>query len=566
MKKNNIKSIFWRYRFYLLLLILLSIVANIANLYVPRLVGEAVDKAINSKGLESNFVIVIVTTIIIGLVFSLSELGFGIFFSETFAKNIRIESFNNLTKQPFKYVLEKGSSNLITLFSSDVENIQENFTTSLSYLLQSFILLGGSITLMFITNWQLALVAILSLPFVIGTFFVSISKVGKFFNYSQKNLTVLNNTVSENINASNLVRVLASFGWENKKFENFNNQSKLISINILKIFSFLLPVISLITTSMTLLFLYLGGIRVVSNNLTVGQLTSFLGYYALLITPIFILGFTSQGLSQAFTSWKRIEPIINANLEEKEGEYKPFQLDGLIELRDITLEFDGKKVLDNVSFVIKPNSNTAIIGPTSAGKSQLLSILVGLSQPTSGHVLFDNIDIKDWNRELLLSKIGICFQESLIFNNSIRENITLNRDVTDKQIQIAIESANLKEFIDSLEDGLETKIYERGANLSGGQKQRLTLARALVTSPDLLLLDDFTARVDLATEESIRKAIVKNYPETQLIQVCQKIETLKHVDHIIVMMEGQMVGQGTHEELLQSNSEYQQIYQSQQTI
>jgi ATP-binding cassette, subfamily B, bacterial len=566
-KKITLKALFLKYKLYLIGLILLSFAANAINLTVPRLIGQAVDKAITSNNqVDFNFIYITFGLIIGGFVLSIAEFTFGVLFSERFAKQLRIDSFTNLIKQPYQYVLNQGSSNLITVFSSDIDNIQENFTTVLTYVFQSIALFIGAITLMFLTSWKLSIVALLSLPVIIGGFMFSINKVGKYFGLSQQNLTLLNTAISENINASNLVRVLASFNWEEKKFSNYNSQSKDISISIVSIFSALLPFITMVTNVVTVIFLYLGARQVADGELSVGQLSSFLGYYALLITPIFILGFTSQGISQALTSWKRIEPILNADGQAVEGEYSPDKIKGDIEVKDLTLEYEGKKVLDNINFKILSGQKTAILGPTAAGKSQLLNVILGLTKPTSGQVIIDGVDINNWNKDVLLNKVGICFQESLVFNTNIQDNITLERDISQEDIDIALKTVTLDQLVTDLPQGLATKINERGANLSGGQKQRLTLARAIVSRPDLLLLDDFTARVDADTEKLIRDAIDSNYHNTQIIQVCQKIESIKDYENIIVLMEGQLVGQGTHQKLLDTSSEYKQIYQSQQTI
>lgn len=563
----TLKLLFIRYRFYLIILIILSLLANIINLIIPNLISQIIDKSIKTNNqFDTVFVSITLGLVFVGLILALLEFSFGIIFSEKFAKNLRIDSFSNLTKQPYQYVLQEGSSNLITIFGSDVDNIQDNFTTTLSYLIQAIVLFVGANIAMFLISWKLAIVAILSLPLIILGFMYSLRKVNKYFELSQSNLTTLNNVVSENINASNLIRILSSSTWEEKKFDNANYQAKEISINIIRIFSILLPFINFVTNSVIVIFLYLGARDLAIGQLTIGQLSSFLAYYALLITPIFILGFTSQGITQALTSWKRISPILNNRDQVIEGSYESNKIEGNIEVVNLTLELTGKKTLNNISFTITSGQKTAILGPTGAGKSQLFNLLLGLGKATSGNILIDNVDIKEWNKSSFLSRVGICFQESIIFNTTIRANIILDRNINQEDLEIAIKTANLESFVESLPDGLDTIVGERGANLSGGQKQRLTLARAIVFKPDLILLDDFTARVDIATEEKIKDLLEKNYPKTQIIQICQKIESIKDYDNIIVLMEGQLVGQGTHLELLKNCSEYQQIFNSQQII
>jgi ATP-binding cassette, subfamily B, bacterial len=564
LKRVTIKTLFKKYFFYLFVLIFISIIANAISIYIPKLIGEYIDGSKNTLQL--------ILLIIFGLFFAILEVCFGVWFSEVFSRDLKKDAFKNLSKQPYQYVTNQGSSNLITIFNSDIDNIQENFTTAISYIFQSIVLLLSSIILMFLTSWKLALVAIISLPFIVTVFMFSIKRVSKFFRLSQLNLTKLNTLVSENINGAALVRVLKSENWEEQKFENTNLQSKTISLNIVKLFSILIPSITLITSFINLIFIYLGAFEVYRGELSVGQLTAFLGYYVLLITPIFILGFTSQGISQALNSWKRVAPILNVNLQENTSSIVNIENQrntnkntskylGSIELKNITLEYGGKKILDDISFIIKNGENTAIIGPTGAGKSQLLNIILGLLQPTSGTIKINKTDISKWDKDILYSNIGIVFQESLIFNSTIGENISLSRvGINEEMIVKAMKTSEIGTL------DIKEQIYERGANLSGGQKQRLTLARALVNNPKLLLLDDFTARVDTQTEEKIKLNLINDYPTTQIIQICQKISSIEDYSNIIVIMEGQLLGVGTHLELLKNCIEYKQIYESQKTI
>jgi ATP-binding cassette subfamily B protein len=214
---------------------------------------------------------------------------------------------------------------------------------------------------------------------------------------------------------------------------------------------------------------------------------------------------------------------------------------------------------------IKAGTKTAIIGPTAAGKSQLLYLLTGLTVPTSGVIKYDNQAIDVYDSEMLHRQIGFVFQDSVMFNLSIRENIAFNTKVTDASLALAIKTAELDDFISTLPNGLDTIVSERGTSLSGGQKQRIMLARALATNPTVLFLDDFTARVDTKTEQAILNNITKNYPALTLISVTQKIAAVEEYDTIVVLMEGELLAQGTHGELMESSPEYVQIYNSQKS-
>jgi ATP-binding cassette subfamily B protein len=222
-------------------------------------------------------------------------------------------------------------------------------------------------------------------------------------------------------------------------------------------------------------------------------------------------------------------------------------------------------VLKDISFSIEPGSRTAIIGPTAAGKTQLLYLLTGLIKPAEGTVEFDGTQPGDYKKETFYKSVGIVFQDSVMFNMSLRENVSFSPTVTAESLQKAIQTAGLDEFVDTLPNKLETIVSERGTSLSGGQKQRIMLARALAVNPKILLLDDFTARVDQQTEQKILKRLEENYPGITLISVTQKINPVKDFDKIILLMEGEMIAAGKHDQLYASCPEYVQIYESQQS-
>jgi ATP-binding cassette subfamily B protein len=241
------------------------------------------------------------------------------------------------------------------------------------------------------------------------------------------------------------------------------------------------------------------------------------------------------------------------------------ELTGRMELKNVSVLYEEKEVLKDISFSIEPGSRTAIIGPTAAGKTQLLYLLTGLIKPAEGTVEFDGLQPGDYKKETFYKSVGIVFQDSVMFNMSIRENVSFSPTVTAESLQKAIQTAGLDEFVDTLPEKLETIVSERGTSLSGGQKQRIMLARALAVNPKILLLDDFTARVDQQTEQKILKRLSENYPGITMISVTQKINPVKDFDKIILLMEGELIAAGKHEQLHATCPEYIQIYESQQS-
>jgi ATP-binding cassette subfamily B protein len=310
--------------------------------------------------------------------------------------------------------------------------------------------------------------------------------------------------------------------------------------------------------------LALGGHFVVAGTMSLGNFAAFNSYLSLLIFPILMIGFMSNIIAQATASYQRIYEILEAPGTIETGSVHS-DLTGDILVKNISLFYEEKPILKDISFKVQAGSKTAIIGPTAAGKSQLLYLLANLISPASGSIEFDGINAEDYTKELLHRQIGFVFQDSIIFNLTLRENIAFNDMVTDEYLEKAIETAGLTDFIGSLPEKLNTIVSERGTTLSGGQKQRIMLARALAINPKILLLDDFTSRVDRKTENKILCNLRNNYPDLTLISVTQKISPVKNFDQIILLMEGEVIATGKHKELKETSPEYIQIYSSQRS-
>jgi ATP-binding cassette subfamily B protein len=272
----------------------------------------------------------------------------------------------------------------------------------------------------------------------------------------------------------------------------------------------------------------------------------------------------SNIIASATASYGRIRQVLEEPPPAESGSVTS-EIRGDISLKNVSLSYCKKPVLKNITFTVRAGSRAAIIGPTAAGKSQLLYLLTNIIPPDSGILEFDGISIEKYAKKVFHSQIGFVFQDSVIFNMTLRENIAFSGNVTEESLRKAIETAELNDFIDTLPEKLETIVAERGTSLSGGQKQRIMLARALAINPKILLLDDFTSRVDRQTEDKILCNIENNYPELTLLSVTQKIAPVRHFDQIILLMEGEIIAAGKHKDLMADSPEYVQIYSSQRS-
>jgi ATP-binding cassette subfamily B protein len=401
-------------------------------------------------------------------------------------------------------------------------------------------------------------------PFIGVTFFLALRKVRELFKKGQEAIDWLNRVINESILGATLIRLLNSQETEYQKFVSANAEAKDIGLKILGIMSGLIPTITLAANLATVTILLLGGRFVIAGSMTLGDFSAFNTYLALLIFPIILLGFMSNVMAQAGASYFRLSAVLGAPPPPKAGELRS-ALRGEIGMSGISLQLGDKEVLRQVSFSAKPGSTTAIIGPTAAGKTQMLYVLIGLLKPASGTVTFDGEPLEAYDKEALHRQVGFVFQDSILFNLTLRENIAFSAAITPPDMEKAIATAELHDFIATLPQGLDTVVSERGTSLSGGQKQRVMLARALALNPKILLLDDFTARVDAKTERSILQNIQQNYPGITLISVTQKVASVEQYDQIILLMEGEVLASGAHARLMETSPEYVQIYESQRS-
>jgi len=539
-------------------------VANIFYLIVPKFISTGIDSYAEGQLVGGTFYLQF-TLVAIGMfVFTYIQSILETYLSEKASYNLRNKLANKISSLSYKQVEDQTASKLLTNFTSDIEAIKDFLSFAVGIIIFSFVVIIGSAGLLLSINWKLALAVLLIVPLIGVIFGILFSKLGPLFKKTQEIIDGFNTIIGQSVVGAAVVRVLNLGALEYEKFKVQNNNAKENSLKIIRSFSLMIPLIGLISNIAALIILLLGGKFVIENSMTLGDFTAFTSYVFILIFPIIMLGFVSSTISRAQESYRRIQDVLAMPVEKALGTIRA-EVTGAITVSDITLKYDEQTILDNISFEITPGSKTAIIGPVAAGKTQLLQVMFGLTRPTTGTVKYDGIPVSDYLLESLYGQIAFVFQDSVLFNVSILENIAFNTDVSEKDLKLAIETAEIDEFIDTLPQGLQTSISERGTSLSGGQKQRIMLARALALNPKILFLDDFTARVDAATEKSILENIEKNYPNITLLSVTQKIRTASRYDKIILLMQGEKLAEGTHESLEHSSTEYAQIVASQKS-
>jgi ATP-binding cassette subfamily B protein len=552
------------YRGLIATLVVMTIAGNGLTLVVPKLISRAIDAYTQRAFVLST--VVLQFLIISFLVFVLNYLQniTQTYASERVARDLRTRLTAKIATQSYSSIEKLTPAKLLTNLTSDVDGVKVFVSQAVATIIASLFLIVGASAMLLTINWRLGLSVLGVVPVVGGTFFFALRKVRVLFKRGQEAIDWLNRVINESILGATLVRILNSQRFEAEKFTGANIESRDIGLAIIRVMSAMIPSITLAVNLATIIILLLGGRFVMFGGMTLGDFTAFNSYLALLIFPIILLGFMSNVMAMAGASYMRLSAVLMAPETKKSGTLWP-ALRGDLAVDNVSLAFGDKQALKNVSFSAKGGTRTAVIGPTAAGKTQLLYVLIGLLEPTSGTVTYDGQPLDAYDKEALHRQVGFVFQDSILFNMTLRENIAFSSGIPDQDLEKAIAAAELRDFIGTLPDGLDTVVSERGTTLSGGQKQRVMLARALALNPKVLLLDDFTARVDTTTERAILRNIHEQYPGITLISVTQKIASVEDYDQILLLMEGELLATGTHAKLMETSPEYVQIYDSQRS-
>jgi ATP-binding cassette subfamily B protein len=550
------------YRWFIVALVVLTVLANGLNLVVPKMIASGIDAYTNG-----GFVMVSILSkflfVILGIfLFTYAQGVVQVYASELVARDLRLRLIAKISEQDYPFIQRLTPAKLLTNLTSDIDAVKMFVAQAVASIVSSVFLIIGASALLLSINWRLASIVLLVVPIIGGTFFFIFKKVRVLFKVSQEAIDWLNKVINESILGSALIRLLNTQRAEHEKFVAANTEARDVSLRILRLFASLIPVITFSTNAAVLSILLLGGHFVIQGSMTLGDFTAFNNYLVILIFPVLVLGFMSNVIAQASASYQRIYEVLSAPAPAELGKAEACA-GGNIVFTDVSVTYGQTSVLKDVSFTIPAGTRTAIIGPTAAGKTQLLYLLTGLIRPDRGSITYDGRVLSEYDPVSLHAQIGFVFQDSILFNLTLRENIAFSNTVRDEDLTQAIATAELSDFVDTLPEKLDTIVSERGTSLSGGQKQRVMLARALALRPNVLLLDDFTARMDARTERRILDNVQKNYPDITLVSVTQKIAPVEGYDQILLLMEGELLAKGTHTELMEGCPEYVQIYESQ---
>jgi ATP-binding cassette subfamily B protein len=488
--------------------------------------------------------------------------------SQSIAFDYRNELFAKIQRLSFSYHDRNQTGQLMIRATDDVEKVRLFVGQGLLLSLQALVLLIGTLIILFTTNFKLTLVALPVLPIALVIFTVFGALSQSLFMKLQMKLSALNTMLQENLAGIRVVKAFVREPYEEAKFEAAADDLLDQNLKVSTVFSFIFPLIFLIASLGQVAVLYAASHQILNNDLTIGQWQEFSLYLAYVFMPLGNLGFIISLMAQAAASATRIFEILDArnDVEDKPNARALDEIQGKVTFKEVAFRYfkHGDYVLQDVSFEAQPGQTIALLGATGSGKTTIINLLPRFYDVTEGQVMIDDYDIRDIKLQNLRSHIGIVLQETTLFTGTIRDNIAFGRpDASMDDVIAAATAAAAHEFIMTFPEGYETRVGERGTTLSGGQKQRVAIARALLMNPRILILDDSTSSVDLATEYQIQQALNILMEGRTSFVIAQRISTVVNADQILVLDKGRIVARGIHEELMENSPIYADIYHSQ---
>jgi ATP-binding cassette subfamily B protein len=566
---------YWQYlKPYWLFILLapLSMALEVAmDLWQPKMMSVIIDQAIPTGNIHY---IVQLSLKMIGIAFIGMIGGFGcIFFSSIAGQRsgtkLRDDLFRHIQNFSFSNLDHYSSSSLVVRLTNDINQLQQMVMMMLRMLIRAPLLFIGGIIMTVTINAKLALILLVTIPLLTLVLIVIIKKGFPLFVLAQKKLDRLNSIIQENLSA---IRVVKSFVREKQQIERFQQSNQSLFETNYKAFQMMaltMPLIMLIMNLSTIALLWFGGKSILKGSIQVGQIMAMIQYFNYILFALFMVAFFMIMISRAKASSNRVLEVLN----EKVDIYNPSSPvtesieKGKLQFLNVSFSFDDGSnisVLSHVSFSIEPGEVVALMGATGSGKTTLVSLIPRLYDVQKGKIELDDVDVRQYDLTTLRQSISLVTQSSILFSGTIRENIRWGLpEATDEKIEWACKIAQAFDFVNNFSDGFNTIIGQKGINLSGGQRQRLCIARALVRKPSLLILDDSLSAMDTGTEARIWQALKSMQPRMTILMIAQRISTIKEADKILLLDEGSIVSQGSHENLIQSSLLYRDIIQSQ---
>lgn len=492
--------------------------------------------------------------------------------SVNFAGDLRRDVFAKVQKFSFANIEKFSTGSLVTRLTNDITNIQNVLSMGLRMLLRAPGMLIGGLIMAFLMNAKLALVFCVVIPVLIIALAFVMKTAFPRFDVMQTKIDGLNSRIQENITNQRVVKSFVRDDFEKETFDRANNELKDKTLRAMKVVILTMPIMTLAMNFTVMAVVWFGGQQILIGDMPVGNLTAFTTYVTQILMSLMMVSMIMIQGSRAMASSHRILEVLDTDIDlndDNASEKDRLVTSGEIEFKNVCFRYykkHKKNVLQSINFTAKPGEVIGIIGSTGSGKSSLVQLIPRLYDCDEGEVLVDGVNVKEYSLNHLRDGVAMVLQKNTLFSGSIMENLRWgDEEATDEQVKEAAKAAQADGFVSEFADGYDRELGQGGVNVSGGQKQRLCIARALLKKPKILILDDSTSAVDTATEAQIRKSFSTTLKDTTKLIIAQRISSVEDADRILVMDEGQIVGQGTHKELLESCETYQEIYYSQRS-
>ena len=492
--------------------------------------------------------------------------------SVNFAGDLRRDVFAKVQKFSFANIEKFSTGSLVTRLTNDITNIQNVLSMGLRMLLRAPGMLIGGLIMAFLMNAKLALVFCVVIPVLIIALAFVMKTAFPRFDVMQTKIDGLNSRIQENITNQRVVKSFVRDDFEKETFDRANNELKDKTLRAMKVVILTMPIMTLAMNLTVMAVVWFGGQQILIGDMPVGNLTAFTTYVTQILMSLMMVSMIMIQGSRAMASSHRILEVLDTDIDlndDNASEKDRLVTSGEIEFKNVCFRYykkHKKNVLQSINFTAKPGEVIGIIGSTGSGKSSLVQLIPRLYDCDEGEVLVDGVNVKEYSLNHLRDGVAMVLQKNTLFSGSIMENLRWgDEEATDEQVKEAAKAAQADVFVSEFADGYDRELGQGGVNVSGGQKQRLCIARALLKKPKILILDDSTSAVDTATEAQIRKSFSTTLKDTTKLIIAQRISSVEDADRILVMDEGQIVGQGTHKELLESCETYQEIYYSQRS-
>lgn len=565
-----------KYWFFALLAPVFMIGEVSMDLLQPELMSRIIDDGVlglNNGGVGNLNTVITIGLKMIGFVALGGICGImsGVFANlcaQQFGNDVRKAVFKRIMEFSFEQTDKFSTGSLITRVTNDITQLQNFVMQCLRGFVRTSMLFIGGIACMVSLNMEFGIIIACALPFVAVCVVYFIAKANPKFTVLQKKLDKVNNVMQENVSGARVVKAYVKEDYETERFEKANNELVSTQLDVLLLLSYMTPIMNIILNLSVVAVIKVGGIQVSAGSATPGNVMAAITYCSQVFNAVMRMTMIFQTASRGIASKKRVMEIINCDPAIKSGTYnKETAVKGKVEFKNVSFAYpgmDNENVIENFNLVINPGETIGILGATGCGKSSLVNLIPRFYDVTKGEVLIDDVNVKDYDLQVLRDKVSIALQKPEIFSTTIAENIAWGDDSADiEKIRQAADIAQATEFIDNRTDGMDTQVSQGGHSLSGGQKQRVAISRAVLKNSEILIFDDATSALDLKTEADLYSELsVKKYDVTRII-IAQRIASVKNADRIVVMDNGRLADVGSHSELIKTSEIYKDIYESQ---